>query len=362
MKNCSDAVNCTVRRCKPKTITSMNRRNRMSEYRQNFATKEWVIIAPKRSSRPSDVESAAPGAPLHTPDSCPFCPGHEQETGDEVLRYSDGSGWKLRVVRNKYSALIPTHSVNREYHGRFLKADSYGDAEVIIESPDHSAQLHEMSVEEIERILSAYRARAVAIGGMQNIAIVMIFRNSGPLAGTSLVHPHSQIIASPIIPPHIRDPFQKAALHYDSFGTCVYCDMVREEIAQKERIIEINEHLVAFCPFASRTPFEMRIYPRRHAASFVWAGDEEIHAFASILRSTLRRMARLLDVPSYNFILRSAPIGDEDVRYLHWYFVFIPKISTPAGFEIGSGIYINSSTPEECASKLRESGEESPRR
>jgi UDPglucose--hexose-1-phosphate uridylyltransferase len=326
----------------------------MSEFRQNFATKEWVIIAPGRSQRPSDINAHDIPAKPAPSNSCPFCPGREQDTGEEVLRYGEESAWSLRAVRNKYSALDPSHSVERKYQGLFLQSDSYGAAEVIIESPEHGLQLQEMKVDVIERVLHAFRDRAQAIGSMPNVSIVMIFRNHGPLAGTSLAHPHSQIIASPIIPPHIRDPFQRAALHYDSFGSCVYCDMLREELRQSERIVETNEHFVAFCPYASRTPYELRIYPLRHCAAYVWISDEEVRSFASILRSSLRRIMIALGKPSYNFIIRSAPIGDEDVRYLHWYFLLIPKLSTSAGFEIGSGIYINSSMPEECAGILRD--------
>jgi UDPglucose--hexose-1-phosphate uridylyltransferase len=330
----------------------------MSEFRQNLATKEWVIIAPDRTHRPTDQPQedapAVPDVPLRSDSSqCPFCPGNEDRTGPEVLRYTDADAWSLRVVRNKYSVLDDEHSVHRRQAGLFLASDSYGVAEVIVETPEHRAPMHTMSVDRIGLVLRAYRERARCIGAMPNISIVMIFRNYGPLAGTSLEHPHSQIIASPIIPPHVRDPFQKAALHYDSYGTCVYCDMVREEIRQEERIIEMNEHMVAFCPFASRSPYEIRVYPLRHNPGFVLCSDEELAALASILRSTLARLMRTLGETSYNFIIRAAPIGDEDVRYLHWYIVLIPKVSTPAGFEIGSGIYINASAPEDCAAHLR---------
>lgn len=324
----------------------------MSEFRQNFATKEWVIVAPNRNARPKDVGAdSALAAAASGP--CPFCPGNEHETGEELLRCGDQDAWTLRVVRNKFSALAITRSPHRIAHGKFLKSESYGAAEVIIESPLHNQRLHEMSVEHIELILRAFRTRAAAAAHAADMAIVMIFRNYGPNAGTSLAHPHSQLIASPIVPPHIRDPFQKAALHYDTFGSCVYCDMVHEELRQAERIIEVNEHVAAFCPFASRTPYELRLYPLRHCASIVWSTDQELRSFAAILRGCLRRTAILLGDPSYNFIIRSAPIGDEDVRYLHWYFILIPKISTPAGFEIGSGMYINSVSPETCADALR---------
>ncbi len=328
----------------------------MSEFRQNLATKEWVIIAPGRDGRPQDyvtVEEGRPAPPVHR-DDCPFCTGNEEKTANELLRLERDGSWLMRVVENKFSALSSEASVEREQHGLFLKSGSYGHAEVIIESPRHNDMLVTMDRAQVHDLLRLYRQRMAEISMMPNIAIVMLFRNWGPHAGTSLEHPHSQIIASPIIPPHIRDPFQKAALHYDSYGTCVYCDQVREEIRQQERLVFENEHYVVFCPFASRTPYELRIYPKVHNASYFWSPKEEFDDLAEALQLTLQAMQRLLGNQSYNLIVRTSPVGDEDVRYLHWYLVIVPRISTPAGFEMGSGIYINPAAPEECARQLRD--------
>jgi UDPglucose--hexose-1-phosphate uridylyltransferase len=371
----------------------------MSEFRQNYATKEWVIIAPERAARPHDADRhiSRPVLPKHRAD-CPFCPGQEEETGKEtyVLKVESGERrvegeerkepptgpaplstvncqlstaaplstvncqlstavpWLVRVVENRYTALNQLEEMRRTPTGLFLKAASYGKAEVVIESSWHNALLSDLPRAHILEILHAYRYRSLECGLFKNIALVMIFKNHGATAGTSLEHGHSQIIAPSIIPPHIRDPIQKAAAHYDSYGTCVYCDLVAEELRQQARIIDENRAFAAFCPFASRSPFEIRIYPKRHIASFCWTPDDELALFADILLSTLVSLRRAVGEVDYNFIIRSAPIGDEDVRYLHWYFVLIPKISTPAGFEIGSGIYINTSTPEDCAKKLRD--------
>jgi UDPglucose--hexose-1-phosphate uridylyltransferase len=328
----------------------------MSEFRQNFATKEWVIIAPERTKRPSapgPVDNDSEDLPPWSED-CPFCPGNEHHTETEHYRIGGVENWRVRVIQNKFSALSLDHSTLRTQEGRFIKADSYGVAEVIIEHPAHNVTLAEMTESEVVDVLYAYHHRVTNVGSYPNIAIVLLFRNYGGLAGTSLAHPHSQIIASPIVPPHIRDPFQKAALHYDTYGSCVYCDMVLEELQQGDRIIHESEHFVAFCPFASRSPYEIRIYPKRHAASYAWITEAEIEDFARVLRSTIRAMRTVIDSPSYNYIIRSSPVGDEDVRYLHWYFLLIPKISTPAGFEIGSGIYINHLPPEICAAEFRE--------
>ncbi len=327
----------------------------MSEFRQNLATKEWVIIAPDRGARPRDYASEAEhngDVPGHRED-CPFCPGNEEKTAEELLHLERDGSWLIRVVENKFSALSTEHSVARREYGRFLKSDSYGHAEVIIESPRHCDTLATLPPAHLEDVLRVYRMRISEISMMKNIAIVMLFRNYGPRAGTSLEHPHTQIIASPIIPPHIRDPFQKAALHYDSWGSCVYCDMVEEEIRQQERMVYENDAYAVFCPFAARTPYEVRIYPKEHNASYFWTPKEEMAPLADALGTALRAMHALLGNPSYNLLLRTSPVGDEDVRYLHWYMVIVPRMSTPAGFEMGSGIYINSVAPEQSAEALR---------
>ncbi len=327
----------------------------MSEFRQNFATREWVIIAPERSLRPADIapqRTSGDALPVWS-ERCPFCPGNEAITARELHRVGDAAAWSMRVVLNKYAALSMDEAVDRRRVGRFLAAGSHGHAEVLIESPRHNLVLADMDVRAVEELLLLYRRRLAEVSTWPDVAIVMIFRNSGPNAGTSLAHPHSQLIASPIIPPHIRDPLDKAMLHYDTWGSCVYCDLLDEELRQRDRILWEHRHAVALCPFASRTPYEVRIYPRKHNASFIWTGDEEIRGVAELLLKSVRALRDALGDPSYNVLLRSSPVGDEDVRYLHWYFVLVPRISTPAGFEMGSGIYINPIPPEQAAEELR---------
>jgi UDPglucose--hexose-1-phosphate uridylyltransferase len=328
----------------------------MSEFRQNRATKEWVIIAPGREKRPSDLIRDNIGRePLpEYSDDCPFCPGHEDQTPSAVFHMAHAGHWKLRVVPNRFAALSPDKSATRNFVGSFLSADGFGVAEVIIESPIHNATIATMSTDQVSDILFAYRERQKEISKRENINLVTIFRNHGPGAGTSLAHPHSQLIATPIVPPHVRYPLEQAVLHYDKYGTCVYCDVLHEELRQKDRIIIDSPRFVAFCPFAAKSPYETRIYPKRHSPSFLSINDDDIIELAAVLRETLLRIHILLGDPDYNYIIRSSPIGDEDTRYLHWYMIIIPKISIPAGFEIGSGIYVNAVAPEESARHLRE--------
>jgi UDPglucose--hexose-1-phosphate uridylyltransferase len=327
----------------------------MPEFRQNKATKEWVIIAGERAKRPTDfgrADKAREPLPIHNKD-CPFCTGNEHMTPEPLLRYPEDGDWQVRVVPNKFAALQPDLATTRTWVGEFLAAKGFGIAEVVIESPEHNKTIATMQLKEVSDVLTAYKERQTAISNNENINLVTIFRNHGAKAGTSLEHPHSQIIATPIVPPHVRYPMEQAVAHYDKYGTCVYCDLLREELRQKERIISETDNFVAFCPFASRTPFETRIYPKRHMASFMTIEDEEIEEMAWVLRDTLFKIYGCLDDPDYNYVLRSSPIGDENTRYLHWYMVIIPKVSTAAGFEIGTGIYINTLAPEVAVRYLR---------
>ncbi|MBN1211251.1 MAG: galactose-1-phosphate uridylyltransferase [candidate division Zixibacteria bacterium] len=326
----------------------------MPEFRQNKATKEWVILAPERGKRPSDfIKGLTPRATVPPyKDDCPFCPGNEHLTYEPIYAHPAGKDWQVRVVPNKFAALQADLTVTRHRVGSFLTADGFGIAEVVIEHPRHNQTLATMEITEVAEVLRAYRERQIEISKNDKINLVTIFRNHGARAGTSLEHPHSQIIATPIVPPHVRYPMEQAVLHYDEFGRCVYCEMVAEEIRQGDRIIVESRNFVAFCPFAARSPFECRIYPKKHKATYILIEDDEILELASVLRETLARLYIGLNNPDHNYIIRSAPIGDHDTRHLHWYMVIIPKISTPAGFEIGSGIYINTASPEEAAEFL----------
>jgi UDPglucose--hexose-1-phosphate uridylyltransferase len=338
------------------TDVSRHLRRNMPEFRQNRATKEWVIIAPGRGKRPSDFakERVKRPAPPSYRQDCPFCPGNEKMTPEPVYMIPNDGAWKMRVVPNKFAALQPDLGVTRTYEGNFLAAKGFGIAEVVIEAPEHNKNIPAMGIEEMARIINAYRQRHQEISKNERINLVTIFRNYGPLAGTSLEHPHSQIIATPIVPPHVRYPIEQSILHYDKYGTCVYCDTLDDELHQKERIIIESDNFVAFCPWAARTPFESRIYPKRHMASFVSINNDEIDELAWVLQRLISKISKCLDDPDYNYVIRSSPVGEENARYLHWYIVMIPKITTPAGFEIGSGIYINSVAPEDSARFLRE--------
>ncbi|HYA48499.1 MAG TPA: galactose-1-phosphate uridylyltransferase [Burkholderiales bacterium] len=327
----------------------------MPEFRQNMLTNEWVIIASERAKRPEDFqtgEEARPPLPEISA-SCPFCPGHEAQTPPATLTVERSGKWAVRVVPNKFAALQSYGSFRPKRVGRFLRAPGYGISEVIIEAPQHNLTLATMDDESVETVVKAYKQRYKSAAQGDQICFVNIFQNHGVRAGTSLEHPHSQLIATPIIPPHVRNPIEQAVRYYDTHGQCVYCMMLDEEIRRNERLITESDYFIAYAPFASRTPFEVRIMPKKHQASFPDMGDRETADFAGILRNILARIHEGLNNPDYNFIIRSAPVGDENAKYFHWYLLIIPKLTTTAGFEIGTGIYINVTYPEQCAEFLK---------
>ena len=327
----------------------------MPEFRQNMVSKEWVIIATERAKRPDNFIQKNEGRqplPPHKTD-CPFCPGNESMTPPPVFSIERNGSWSLRVVPNKFAALQSHLTTERKHEGRFLKADGFGIAEVIIESPFHNRTIATMDLDEVKNTVLTYRERYLALSNNGRLDLITIFRNYGEKAGTSLEHPHSQIIATPIVPPHVRNPLYQSQLACDTYGDCIYCGMMDEEHRQGVRIVKETEYFLVICPFASRSPFETRIYPKIHRSSYATTSDKEVTDFASALQDTLQRLRIGLNDPDYNYIIRSAPIEDTNVKYDHWYAVIVPKLTTPAGFELGTGIYINSTIPEQCAEFLR---------
>ena len=332
----------------------------MSQLRQDPTTKEWVIIATERSKRPHDFvrpETSTEKPPYK--EDCPFCQGNEALTPHESLAYrsggpGDSAGWWVRVVPNRFPALAIDGSLQREEMGFFRMMDGVGVHEVVIESPFHNEILPLMDSRQVEEILLAYRERYLALREDRRIKLVIIFKNHGEAAGTSLDHTHSQIVGTVVVPSDIRRRLDQAARHYDDHGSCVYCDSIQEELAFGTRIVMDTERFVVLQPFASRSPFETWIIPKEHQASFGLISMEDSKTFAKILRATLFKLHAKLNNPDFNYVIRTAPIRDEQEDYYHWHLQIVPRLTTPAGFEMGSGMYINVSLPEETARFLRE--------
>jgi UDPglucose--hexose-1-phosphate uridylyltransferase len=231
--------------------------------------------------------------------------------------------------------------------------DGVGQHEVIIESPLHNQCIALMEDKQVEEILLAYRERYLTLREDPRVKLIIIFKNHGRAAGTSLEHPHSQLVATPIVPLTIRQRFEKAASHFDDDGTCVYCDILREGLRVPTRMIMETDRFVTFHPFASRAPFETWILPKEHHASFGSISMGDAKEFAWVLKTTLFKLYRGLNNPDYNYIIHTAPTKDEHEEYFHWHLQILPRLVTPAGFELGTGIFINAALPEETAEFIR---------
>jgi UDPglucose--hexose-1-phosphate uridylyltransferase len=323
-----------------------------SELRQDPCTRNWVVIAPTRSQRPHAPDER-PLRQLHV-DRCPFCPGRESETPPEVWRLaSPAGGWRVRVVPNRFALLTPDGSPRRQVSPEgFVGMPGIGHHEVIIESPDHSADLARGEDADVRAVLEAYRARFNALR-RADTSVIVIFRNHGPAAGTSLAHPHSQIVATPVVPIDIRHRFEVAMQHYDAFGTCLYTDVLDRELGDGRRIVLETPRFVAFQPFASAMPFETWIMPRDALACFGDATDATLDDLARALHAVLAGLAEGLGDPDYNAVLQSAPVRDENREYFIWHLRILPRLAIAAGFELGSGMPVNPTQPEDTAAALR---------
>ncbi len=338
----------------------------MPELRQNLATKEWVIIATERAKRPEEFAKKKESLVTPTPHdaNCPFCEGNESKAPDEILGYrSEGTkagekGWQLRVIPNKFPALIPSAvcpvCAQRSKSGIYLRMNGVGKHEVIIENPDHSKTVGTMSVAEVEKVIRAYHDRYLVLDWDPAYKLIIIFRNQGTLAGASLVHPHSQLVATAIVPSHIRNRIYEAQRYYDELGKCVFCDIIENEMDEKERIVLQNDKFIAFVPYAASVPYEIWILPKKHETSFADLQPNDIAPLAQTLQSVLAKLYYSLNNPDYNYCINTVPHYSSSEPYYHWHIQILPRLSTRAGFEIGSGININVALPEESAKFLRE--------
>lgn len=327
----------------------------MSELRQNLITLDWVIMATERSGRPDQFarkKSECTALPAYDP-GCPFCPGNEHLSELDSDRIREGSTWKVRAVPNKYPALSAVGERIRRIDGLRRSMSAVGFHEVIIEHPRHDLTTALFSLPDIEAVLGMYRIRYAAIRRDPRVEAIVIFKNHGEAAGTSIPHPHSQIAATPIVPTQIRTRMEEAVRFLDDTGACLFCRTLEDELQSGERVIVENKHFVAFHPFAALSPFHTWIFPRRHMSSFDEITDDEILDLALTLKTFLAKLYHGLGDPSFNLSVRSIPVNDKKSEYFHWYVAIIPRVTKSAGFEMGSGMFINTMLPEVSAAFLR---------
>ncbi len=340
----------------------------MSELRKDLISGRWVIIATERSKRPDDFRPHAAAAPApEAAGFCPFCEGNEGKTPPEVfaLRAAgtgpDTPGWTVRVVPNKFPALNPGPPPPRATRGVYQSMEGRGVHEVVIENPDHALELADLPVAHVRDVLRVFQQRILAIETGFHYQYVQVFKNKGKEAGASLSHPHSQIVATPIVPKRVKEEIYGADRLFRAFKECAFCRILRDEETAGTRLVAGNAHFTAFAPYASRFPFEMTIFPRRHSAFFTDVREDELVALAEILKRVLTRLKETVGDPPFNMVLHQAPNpslsleGWPDIHLKsHWHVEIIPILTKVAGFEWGTGFYINPVPPETGARFLRE--------
>jgi UDPglucose--hexose-1-phosphate uridylyltransferase len=329
----------------------------MPELRKDPILGRWIIISTERGKRPTDFiveKSISKGG------FCPLCPGNENTTPPEVLSYgrtnpaSNAPGWTLRVVPNKYPALIIEGELDKEGDGIYDKMNGIGAHEVLIESPNHNEAFTHLPPDRMVQVFYAFRDRLIDLGRDPRFRYVMIFKNFGLSAGASLEHSHSQLVALPILPRMIVSEIEGGLSYYKYKERCIFCDIIRQEIKQEVRVVCQNDLFINITPYAPRSPFEMWILPKKHSSSYIAMDEEGFKGLADIFSESMRRLDKCIPNVPYNFVLHSAPLRSQPLDHFHWHFEIMPKLTMMAGFEWGSGFYINPVPPEDAARFLRE--------
>ncbi|MCX7000323.1 MAG: galactose-1-phosphate uridylyltransferase [Candidatus Sumerlaeota bacterium] len=329
----------------------------MPELRKDPVIGRWVIIATERAKRPS---AYVPKVEQKKGGLCPFCFGNETHTPPEVLSYrpantkKDTTGWWIRVVPNKFPALQVEGQPKRMGEGMYDKMNGVGAHEVIVESPEHNISIADMEEKQVEEIIWAYRDRCIELHKDLRFRYILIFKNHGREAGATLDHPHSQLIALPIVPKRVQEETAGAAKYYDYKERCVFCDIIHQELGENVRIVAENDTFLSFLPFASRFPFETWIISKNHESYFIDIQKNGVADLARILKQTLRKIKYTLGDPPYNYLIHTTPFETDATPYYHWHIEVIPKLTSVAGFEWGTGFYINPTPPEDAASYLAE--------
>ncbi|HNS31382.1 MAG TPA: DUF4931 domain-containing protein [bacterium] len=341
----------------------------MSELRKDPVIGRWVVIATERKLRPSDFS-----APIEMPKQtfCPFCPGNEDKTPAEIFAVRPDSsapntkGWAIRVVSNKFPALRIEGELNKKGIGLYDMMNGIGAHEVIIETPEHFtsdgnlADMKDYDHFKIDQILETYQVRCLDLKKDTRFRYVLVFKNSGKEAGASLAHPHSQIIATPVVPKRVKEELTGSKWYYEYKERCAWCDIINQELDSNKRIIAQNESFLAIAPFASRFPFEISIFPFRHSPDFeeITAGERQL--LSKLMLELFKKISKGLNNPSYNFMLHTAPSRYPRPGYwqtiekdYHWHMELMPRLVKQGGFEWGTGFYINPTPPEEAAEFLK---------
>lgn len=336
---------------------------------------ESVLIATERGNRPGQTPDEPVSDRRSKVDDCPFCRGNETQTPVEILRLPTNGDWQIRVVRNRYPVFGDDHALTDADLGIHHIIDGYGQHEVVIDHADHGIQLGEMDLPHLARLFGLYRDRMARLYNADpNHRYVLVFKNSGPAAGGSVAHTHSQIIAMPVIPANVEMEISSSRRYFQEQGACIFCTLMDETLTYEgtvydrisgvltkrveagRYIVEQGDSFVAIKPFASRFPWEVHILPRQHRHDFRTISEPECLDLAGVLHRVMIRLQAVIGQVAYNFFLHSAPGGQvtpECESSFHWHLELCPRTTIPNGFELGSGLAINTVSPEKAAEQLR---------
>lgn len=336
---------------------------------------ESVLVATARSMRPKKAEDPAPRDTRQHVDTCPFCRGNEDKTPPAIVSLPDGPDWEIRIVENLYPVLGDDRRDNGFSFGLQQTIDGYGRHEVIIDHDHHGIAIHEMSDAHLAMLFGAYRERMAQLyQSDERLRYVLAFKNFGPAAGGSIPHTHSQIIATPVIPENVAREVENSRAFHAKNHQCIFCTLIDEaltfeatiydrssgEIRRKinvgQYVVERGEKFIAIKPFASRYEWEVHILPLAHSADFLVIDQEDLDDLARVMRHTMARLDAVLGGAQYNYFLHSLPhdpsLADCAASY-HWHLEICPRTSIPSGFELGSGLFVNTIAPEQAAEQLR---------
>ncbi|MFA5478521.1 MAG: HIT domain-containing protein [Candidatus Muiribacteriota bacterium] len=329
----------------------------MPEYRKDPITRRWVIFSTERSKRPKDFGHVTE---ISDEKECPFCEGNESMTPHEIFALrngseKDGPSWKVRIVPDKFSLFESEGDLYKSGHGLYDSMSATGVHELVIETPNHMGSIENLSYEEIETYLMVLKNRIIELKKDYKIQYILVVKNYGSEAGSKFKHSHSHshIVGLPVVPKRVKEEIDGAKEYYSFRERCVFCDIAGQELAEDERIIINNEFFLSFCSYAARFPYETCIYPKKHMGAFEETPDEMFSYMAKILKDTVGAMCKVLDSPAYNIVIHTQPVNQVMPVLYHWHIEIMPRITKVAGFEWGSGFYINPVLPENAALAMK---------
>ena len=333
-----------------------------SEFRKDLVSGEWVLIAPGRSKRPHAANGDEGPREFQDVATCPFEDPQASGNGEPILAYNKGQavadlsgGWTTQVIPNKYPAVVPGVCGEPERVGPFLTHPAHGFHEVVI-TRDHTRTFAQFTEEETDEVLHVLRDRYNAIAKDDCGDYISMFHNWGKTAGGSVTHNHLQIISTPVIPPEVFGSVQGADQYFQQNGKSVHGALIDWEVTEDKRILFENDLFIAFCPYVSKTPYEVRIFPKKQSPFFQESTDDDLRACAPVLNRVMSSIHTVLDDPDLNFYIHTAPVQKDPTvsyDYYHWHLEIVPRVSVVAGFELGTAVYINVVDPDEAAAELR---------